>query len=218
MSKIKLAVFDMDGTLLESRSCWAYIHEHFGTDNSEMLKLYIERKISDNDFVKADMKLWQNSTKNKVNEKYINSILDEIKPIKGAKELIEDLHSKHLETVIISGGIQYLATKWAKKWKMKDALANELIDDENGKLKANINVRGNTKGPVMESLLKKMKIKEGEVISIGDTVVDLPLFERSKFSIAVNTDDSRVINKADYHHISSDLSDLIPIINKLAKH
>ena len=217
MSKIKLVVFDMDGTLLEPRSCWAYIHDHFGTDNSEMLKLYIERKISDNDFVKADMELWQNKTKKRVDEKYINSILDEIKPIKGATKLIEFLHSKHLETVIISGGIQYLADKWAKKWKMKDALANELIDDEKGKLKARINVRGNNKGPVMESLLEKMKINEEEVISIGDTVVDLPLFERSKFSIAVNTNDKRVISKADYHHTSSDLSDLIPIINKLAK-
>ena len=217
MSKIKLVVFDMDGTLLEPRSCWAYIHDHFGTDNSEMLKLYIERKISDNDFVKADMELWQNKTKKRVDEKYINSILDEIKPIKGATKLIEFLHSKHLETVIISGGIQYLADKWAKKWEMKDALANELIDDEKGKLKARINVRGNNKGPVMESLLEKMKINEEEVISIGDTVVDLPLFERSKFSIAVNTNDKRVISKADYHHTSSDLSDLIPIINKLAK-
>ncbi len=218
MTKVKLVVFDMDGTLLEPRSCWAYIHEHFGTDNSKMLKLYIERKISDNDFVKADMKLWQNSTKNKVNEKYINSILDEIKPIKGAKKLIGALHSKHIETAIISGGIQYLATKWAEKWKMKDALANELIDDEKGKLKAVINVRGNAKGPVMKSLLEKMKIKKDEVISVGDTIVDLPLFERSRFSIAVNTNDLRVINKANYHHTSSDLSDLIPIINKLAKH
>ena len=49
MTKIKLVVFDMDGTLLHPRSCWAYIHEHFGTDNTEMLKLYIERKISDKD-------------------------------------------------------------------------------------------------------------------------------------------------------------------------
>ena len=218
MSKIKLAVFDMDGTLLEPRSCWAYIHDHFGTDNSDMLKQYIEKKISDNDFVNADMKLWQSSTKRKINEKYINSILDEIKPIKGAGKLIKTLHSNYIKTIIISGGIQYLADKWAKKWGMKYAFANELINDKKGRLKANINVRGNAKGPVMESILEKMKIEEKEVISIGDTVVDLPLFERSKFSIAVNTDDSRVINKADYHHTSSDLSGLIPIISKLAKH
>ena len=218
MAKIKLVVFDMDGTLLHPRSCWAYIHEHFGTDNTEMLKLYIERKISDKEFVKADFKLWQSSTEETVNEKYINSVLDEIEPIEGAKELIDALHEMGIITVIISGGIQYLADKWAKKWNMEKALANEIIDDEKGSLKAKIHVRGNTKGPVMESLLSEMNIDQNEVISVGDTVVDLPLFERSLFSIAVNTDDTRVIEKVNYHHRSKNLSELIPVISKLAKH
>ncbi len=218
MRNIKLVVFDMDGTLLEPRSCWAYIHEHFETDNSEMLRLYIDRRISDQDFVKADIKLWQSATKKKVNEEYINSILDKIKPVKGAKKLIDFLHSNEIKTVIISGGIQFLANKWAEKWKMECALANELVDDSNGKLKATINVRGNTKGPVMDSLLKRMNLEKKDVVSIGDTVVDLPLFERSGFSIAVNTNDSKVIGKADYHHYTTDLSELISVIMKLAKH
>ena len=218
MSKIKLVVFDMDGTLLEPRSCWAYLHDYFGTDNSEMLKLYIEHKISDQHFVKSDLKLWQNSTGDNVNEKYINKILDEIKPIKGAKELINELHSQNIKTVIISGGIQYLANKWARLWNMERALANELIDDKTGKLHAIINVRGNTKGPVMEKLLTDMNIQTDEVISVGDTVVDLPLFERSAFSISVNTENKKMIENTDYHHKKRDLSDLIPIIMKIAKH
>ena len=45
MAQIKLVVFDMDGTILEPRSSWAMIHEHFGTDNTEMLQLYINHKI-----------------------------------------------------------------------------------------------------------------------------------------------------------------------------
>ena len=87
MAKIKLVVFDMDGTLLKPRSCWAYIHEHFGTDNSEMLKLYIEHKITDQEFVKADINLWEKKSDKKVNEKYINLILDEIEPIDGADRI-----------------------------------------------------------------------------------------------------------------------------------
>ena len=134
MAKIKLVVFDMDGTLLKPRSCWAYIHEHFGTDNSEMLKLYIEQKITDQEFVKADISLWENKSENKVNEKYINSILDEIEPIEGAEELVNGLHENGIETVFLTGGIQYLANKWAKKWKMKKALGNDLIDGKEGHL------------------------------------------------------------------------------------
>ena len=218
MTEIKLVVFDMDGTLLEPRSCWAYIHEYFGTDNSDMLKMYIERKISDQDFVKADFKLWQNSTKDNVNQEYLNKILDNIEPIKGAKELVENLHSYNIRTAIISGGIQYLADKWAQKWNIERALANELFDDENGKLSAKINVRGNTKGPVMEKLMSEMNVEKSQVISVGDTVVDLPLFKRSGYSIAVNTEDSRVVESTDYHHKETDLAKLIPIVKKMANY
>ena len=35
MSQIKLVVFDMDGTIIEPKSSWAMIHDHFGTDNSD---------------------------------------------------------------------------------------------------------------------------------------------------------------------------------------
>ena len=218
MTEIKLVVFDMDGTLLEPRSCWAYIHDYFGTDNSDMLKMYIERKISDQDFVKADFKLWQDSTEDNVNQKYINKILDNIEPIKGAKELVENLHSYNIRTAIISGGIQYLADKWAQKWNIERALANELFDDENGKLSAKINVRGNTKGPVMEKLMSEMNVEKSQVISVGDTVVDLPLFKRSEYSIAVNTEDSRVVESTDYHHKETDLAKLIPIVKKMANY
>ena len=70
----------------------------------------------------------------------------------------------------------------------------------------------------MEKLMSQMNVEKSHVISVGDTVVDLPLFERSGYSIAVNTEDSRVIENADYHHRSINLSELIPIISKLAKH
>ena len=56
MSQIKLVVFDMDGTIIEPRSSWAMIHEYFGTDNSEMLQMYIEHKISDKEFALKTLK------------------------------------------------------------------------------------------------------------------------------------------------------------------
>lgn len=200
MAKIKLVVFDMDGTLLRPRSCWAYIHEHFGTDNSEMLEKYIKHKINDQEFVKSDISLWQQKSDKKVDEKYINSILDEIKPIEGAEKLVTQLHKKGIETVFLTGGIQFLADKWAKKWNMKKALGNELIDGEHGYLIAKINASGHAKGPVMEKLLKEMNLEQENVAAVGDTVVDVPMFERAGLSIAVNTDKEEVFGKADYHH------------------
>ena len=101
MSGIKLVVFDMDGTLLQERSCWEYIHRHFGVDNTEMLKLYMEHKINDQEFAESDIELWEKNSDEKVNESYINSILDEIEPIDGAEELIDSLHINGIKTAIL---------------------------------------------------------------------------------------------------------------------
>ena len=211
MPQIKLVVFDMDGTIIEPRSSWAMIHEHFGTDNTEMLKLYIDHKISDKEFVKADIKLWNRKSDKPVDEKYINSILDKAKARKGAEELITSLHENNIKTIILSGGIQYLADKWAKKWNMSEALANDLIDDKDGNLTAIINSSGHNKGPVMEKMIEKYNCEKNEIAAVGDTIVDVPTFERAGLSIAVNTDDERVISKANYH-LKGDLTELQRLI------
>ena len=212
MSKIKLVVFDMDGTLLQPRSCWAQIHDHFGTDNRDMLKLYVEHKISDQEFVKADVKTWEEKSDVKVDEEYVNSILDQIEPRDGAEELVAGLHKKGIETIFLTGGIKFLADKWAKQWNMKKPLANDLIDGKDGHLMVHINASGHAKGPVMDQLLKKMELSKENVAAVGDTVVDLPLFERAGLSIAVNTNQKDVFENANYHH-NGDLRELINIIS-----
>ena len=213
MTKIRLVVFDMDGTLLQSRSCWEHIHKHFRTDNREMLQMYMEHKISDQEFAEADIKLWEKNSEKPVNEKYINSILDEIKPVAGAKELIDSLQNKGIRTIILSGGIKYLANKWAKKWNIDEVIANDLIDDDRGKLCAIIESSGHAKGPIMDQLMNRLNMSKSEVASVGDSAIDIPLFQRSSLSIAVNTGDEEVIKQANYHLKESNLSKLIPIIN-----
>ena len=95
---------------------------------------------------------------------------------------------------------------------MKEAIANELTDGDNGHLKFTIGASGHAKGPVMDRLLEKLDIPHGEVAAIGDTVVDIPLFERATLGIAVNTENSKVIERTDYHLEDKDLRNLIPII------
>ena len=212
MPKIKLVVFDMDGTIIEPRSSWAMIHDYFGTDNSDMLQMYINHKISDSEFVKADIKLWNSRSEVPVNEQYINSILDRAKPREGAGELIASLHEVNIKTVILSGGIQYLANKWAKEWDMSGAFANELIDDADGNLTANINASGHNKGPLMEKIVKDFGLTNSEVAAVGDTMVDLPMFEIAGLSIAVNTNDERVISKSKYHLKEGSMKQLTDVI------
>ena len=138
--------------------------------------------------------------------------MDTAKPIEGAENLIKGLHNRNIKTAILSGGIQYLADKWANEWQMDYALANALIDDEHGNLTAIINSSGHNKGPMMEEIIKKYQLEKNEIAAVGDTMVDLPMFEIAGLSIAVNTDDERVINQADYHLKSRNLTPLLKLI------
>ena len=60
--------------------------------------------------------------------------------------------------------------------------------------------------------LERLKVSKDEVAAVGDTVVDIPLFERAGLGIAVNTNDQRLIDEADYHLKEKNLRKLIPII------
>ena len=92
-----------------------------------------------------------------------------------------------------------------------EKLANELIDDDEGNLTAIINSSGHNKGPMMEKIIKKYGYQKNQVAAVGDTIVDIPMFERAGLSIAVNTNDERVITKANYH-LKGDLSELKKLI------
>ncbi|SVC41279.1 uncharacterized protein METZ01_LOCUS294133, partial [marine metagenome] len=52
---LKLVVFDMDGTLIRPKSSWQILHDHFGTDNREMLARYLRHEVSDAEFVAKDL-------------------------------------------------------------------------------------------------------------------------------------------------------------------
>ena len=108
--KTKLIAFDMDGTLIETKSSWGTLNKEFGTDSSEMLKRYMNGEVTDDEFVKYDIKNWEERVEN-LNIEKINAILDKVKIRNGAKELISEINKRGIKSVIISGGISHLAKR-----------------------------------------------------------------------------------------------------------
>ena len=48
MRGFDLVAFDMDGVLVDYRSCWTWIHDHFSVDNEDALNEFIDGRIDDN--------------------------------------------------------------------------------------------------------------------------------------------------------------------------
>ena len=55
-------------------------------------------------------------------------------------------------------------------------------------------------------------IKESEVVAVGDEEVDIGMFEIAKISIAVNTKNSKVIEKATHHVKEENLLEILEYI------
>ena len=195
---LKLVVFDMDGTLLRPKSSWQLLHDHFGTDNSEMLARYLRHEVSDTEFVARDLELWAAANGGPVDAATVNRVLDGAEPLPGAAEAVEGLHAAGVATAIISGGIDYLAQKLAAEWGMAEAHANPLFDSPVG-LQGEIRVSGHAKAPVMRDVMARHGVSRDEVAAVGDTVIDLDLFALAGTSVAVNTSDGRVIEAATHH-------------------
>ena len=58
MTRVEAVVFDCDGVLVDITSSWQQIHNYFGTNNKENLAKFLEKEITDDEFMELDVKLW----------------------------------------------------------------------------------------------------------------------------------------------------------------
>ena len=45
MDRIRLVVFDMDGVLVDAYSSWVLVHQHYGTQNEDSLRAFLQGEI-----------------------------------------------------------------------------------------------------------------------------------------------------------------------------
>ena len=200
VKEFKLAVFDLDGTITKPYSSWEYVHGKLGTWDVGKVNLekFLKGKISYIKFAKADAKPWKGTSIEQMQE-----IINSVEYVKDIEKLIEGLKKKGIEIAIISGGLQMLADRVAKKFDIKYSYANILKDDGkvlNGGIKVKVDYNGKNK--VYKKLLKKLKVKPYQVITFGDSPGDIILFKNSGFSVAINPLDKKVSEAANFNSYS----------------
>ena len=209
--KTKLVAFDMDGTLVEAKSSWAALHNEFKTDSKEMLDRYMKGEITDEEFVEYDIKIWEEKTGG-LNIEKIYSVLDKIEIRNGAKELLSKINKMEIKTVIISGGVSYLAKRVAEELGIAEYYANDILEDENGRVYGKINLNGRDKGAVLRKIMDDNNLRDNEVVAVGDEKNDIGMFEIAGTSIAVNTKNVELIEKSTYYVEEENLLEILKFI------
>jgi len=200
-----LTVFDMDGIFIEERSSWKVIHKKFGIDNSDLVDLYLEGKISDEEFLNEDIKRWR---ENGIKKQDIVKVLEEIPLTPGTEECIKYCSRKG-KTAIISGGIDLLAKRIAK-FGIDYVFANGIEFRDDIPWKGILRVPIKRKDIVLKNLMEKIGVEKKEVIVIGDTKYDICMFKMAGLRIGFNARDE-LANQVDFIVEKRDLKELIKI-------
>ncbi|MCQ5374988.1 MAG: HAD family phosphatase [Methanomassiliicoccales archaeon] len=211
--RFDLVAFDMDGVLVDYPSSWTWIHDHFGVNNETSLERYIHGEIDDIEFMRRDIALWK-SCKSDLNRDDIERILSPLPLLEGIDETVRALKNAGMKVVIVSGGLDIIAEKIKRVFGFDDYIANGLEYDENGCLTGEgiLRVELTNKRRALDSFLKKWGIARNRVVSIGNSFVDVSMFEESGLSIAFNPIDEIVVRKAHVTVQSNDLRAVLPFI------
>ncbi|MEM3078242.1 MAG: HAD-IB family phosphatase, partial [Nitrososphaerales archaeon] len=189
MAKYKLIAFDLDGTLLVEKSSWNAIHEYFGTKSiaRQTFDLYCKGIIDYKEFMKRDIAAWPKP----LHISKISEILSNLNLREEAKEVVDAIHRRGVETAIVSAGISLLANSVAKKLNIKHVYANELCVDENGFLTGDGIMRVDLmfKHLALIELVESLGLSLRECITVDDSINDVKFLQIAGLGLYFGNDD-----------------------------
>lgn len=214
-SKLKLAAFDLDGTLTVEGSSWQRLHQFFGTENfgEKALHEYELGKISYEEFMRRDISVWPKE----VTIDAINSILSTFTLRRGAEESISSLKQRKMKVVVITSGLAALAKKVCERLQIDKYVANDVEVDSRGRLTGRgiVGVEPFKKDVVLMEVASQLGVSCDETIAVGDTKFDESLLRAARIGVAFAENgkpDIELLRVANY--VITELNDIVAIVDQ----
>ena len=184
VKKLRLVVFDVDGTLLKAVSSWQFLHERLGTwdRGKQYADQFFRGAITYEDWARLDASLWRG-----LNLGRVRQIVDSIPYTIGARDVITVLRRNGFKVVLLSAGLSLVTERVEREIGVDDSLANDLKVEEGlltGEVKVNVSV--DNKDAALLRMLKRFNLGIDECVAVGDDETMIPLFEKVNLSIAFN--------------------------------
>ncbi len=212
---LKLAVFDLDGTLKQVRDPYIYLHERLGTlaAAEAFTAKGLSGEIPYEEWLRLDTGLWRG-----VRRSVLIQHLRAIPYVPGAHEVAAMLRQRGALLAIISSGLLLHAQIVAAELGIDHVIGNEIcFEDDGPDPRANGEVRAHCaygdKNAVLARLQAELGVTPAETLAVGDTRSDIGLFERAAVSVAVNPKDAQVAAAATVVLPNLDLRPLLPVLD-----
>ena len=179
----KVVVFDCDGVLVDSVSSWKTLHDHFGTDNSQNLKRFINGELTDVEFMRSDIQMWKEIQDPIYRDELFRSYSG-VKVMPGAKELVAELKSAGVFVAIVSAGVDLFVSSIAAMLKVDDWIANGFKFNEDDTLSDEgiCRLHATKKDLIIQKILDMQGFDAKDCVSVGDSEMDLSMqVEGSRF-------------------------------------
>ncbi len=206
---LKLAVFDLDGTLKVEPDPYVYLHRRLGVmaEAAALTAAGLSGQLVYEDWLRADAELWRGTPRARLLELFAEDAY-----IPGAPEAVRALQAHGAEIAILSSGLRLHAEMVAADLGIAHVFGNEIFFDGGddpavtGAVKATAPIH--SKGELLAQLQAELDIWPDETLAVGDSRSDLPLFARAAVRVAVAPHQPEVAEAADI--VLPDLRDLLP--------
>ena len=195
MSELGAVVFDCDGVLTDNGSSWQNIHDYFGTENLETLERFLNREISDDEFMAEDIRLWT-AVQSRIHRDDIMRCYSGITLMTGARDVVRELQERGVFVAIVSAGVDVFVASIASMLKVDDWIANGFDWDDDGWLRgpAPSLVNSHEKGLLVEKIARIEGIDPSGIVSVGDSSTDLSMMIPGSRFIGFNPARQRAVD------------------------
>ncbi len=172
---IRIAFFDIDGTLHRGETIWEILHKKnqtWETLGKRYLEQFIAGEIDFETFARLDVAAWKG-----LPESMLDEAIDEIILFEEAITVIDILRSRGCHIYLISNGIAQLAQGLVKRHQLSGFRANPL-QLQNGELSGHIDilVPYQSKGDEVQKILNETNLSREHAMAVGDGPGDVDMF------------------------------------------
>lgn len=216
---MKAVIFDFDGTLTDKTNhLWKRIWEKLGYEigqNSYYASLYkqfINNSITHKQWCELTLKAFQDKGFTK---QMFCEIIKTIKLMKGAEDLIKNIHSKGVKIHIVSGNIISVIEKVLKNViQYIDCIkANEFLFDKQGNITDIIGTQYDYEGKAkyVKELCLKNDYQPNDILFIGNSINDEFVYQSGARTLCVNPANAKSNNHKIWHKVvfTNNLNDLL---------
>ena len=196
MGRIRLAVFDIDGTLRRVRSPWWHLHEHLGV--AEQAKAYAPMfhrgEITYEEWAVLDAALWRGRSRGEMAAALATNPLRD-----GAAALVGWFTQRGVPCAAVSTGLSVFATATADELGLDEVVCNDLLfDGQRCRGEVAVRVTEHNKAQVLAEVLARAGVPACDAVAFGDGKADIPMLAAAGLAVAVCPTDDGLRAVADY--------------------